>query len=455
MTPAPAVLRFPGLRLPPRWARKVVKLRHWILMAVPIGLLTGLGVSALETLCNRVLWWHIAAAAVPWRLLAPILGLSISGWILARLNQRSIAMLNEVVLDYHHPPDAIQPKRDLLAMAATVSTVGLGASLSLGGPSQWLGTRLACYLRHHLRRIRPMQGLSQRQVLMVGAAAGVAAYLRAPLTGTILAMETPFRRDLDATAFLPASLAALLAFWVHGLLVGSSCPLPFTNVGLGGWRALLGSAAIGLAAGILSRCFQRGALWARAATDPLPWQLRGPLGGMVVAATAWLAWCWFGDTWTLQTGLPMARQMFAGHFHGWAPLVLLVLKLVAVCATLGTTGVAGVLVITLTVGTVLGAVLQPFLPFGLDLACAVAVCAYLAANYNAPLTGVALALEWGGVALLHSVWPAVILAAWIGSGLANTPAKTRHSRQRPPARPRPPQPPPPMAGAYSHRPGPS
>jgi H+/Cl- antiporter ClcA len=128
----------------------------------------------------------------------------------------------------------------------------------------------------------------------------------------------------------------------------------------------------------------------------------------------------------------MARGMIAGHFSGWAPPALLVLKLVAVWATLGTTGVAGVLVVTLTLGTVLGATLQPFLPgFGPGLACAVAVCAYLAATYNAPLTGVALALEWGGAALLHSVWPAVIIAAWIGSGMANTPAKRRHAGIRP------------------------
>jgi H+/Cl- antiporter ClcA len=89
-----------------------------------------------------------------------------------------------------------------------------------------------------------------------------------------------------------------------------------------------------------------------------------------------------------------------------------------------------VLVISLTVGSVLGAALQPLLPFTPDLACAVAICAYLAANYNAPLTGVALALEWGGSALLHSVWPAVIVAAWIGSGMANTPAKRRSAQLR-------------------------
>jgi H+/Cl- antiporter ClcA len=427
-------LLFPGHLLPVHWARKFVKLRHWLLLAIPIGLATGLGVSALNLLCNRVLWNHLAHSPLPLRLAAPVLGLFLSGWILHRLGRRSIGMLNEVVLDYHHPPEALEPRRDLLAISATVCTVGLGGSLSLGGPSQWLGTRLAMYLRRFLARFRPMQGISHRQVMLVGAAAGVAAYLRAPLTGTILAMETPFRRDLDATAFLPASLAALLAYRVHGLLVDATPMLPFTNVGKAGWIALLASALVGVVAGLLSRFFQYGALWAKTATDPLAWQLRGLLGGTVVAATAWVAWRAFGDTWTLQTGLPMARLMVAGQFHGWTAAALLALKLVAVWATLGTTGVAGVLVITLTVGSVLGAALQPILPFTPELACAVAVCAYLAANYNAPLTGVALAVEWGGAALLHSVWPAVIVAAWIGSGMANTPSKRRSRQVRPAGR---------------------
>lgn len=415
--------------LPARWARKLVKLRHWLLLAVPIGLLTGLGVSALNLVCNRLLWDRLARTPVPLRLAFPVLGLCLSGWILHRLGRRSIALLNEVVMDYHHPPEQVRPGQDALALGAVVATVGLGASLSLGGPSQWLGTRLASYLRMALRRFRPMQGISHRQVMMVGAAAGVAAYLRAPLTGTILAMETPFRRDLDATAFLPASLAALLAYRVHSALVDPAPILAFQDLGRSGWAALGGSVLVGVAAGLLSRLFQGGALWAKETTDPVPWWLRGPLGGAAVAATAAAAWWGFGDTWTLQTGLPLARGMAAGQFHGWAPAALLALKLLAVWATLGTTGVAGVLVITLTLGSVLGAALQPLLPgFGPNLACAVAVCAYLAATYNAPLTGVALALEWGGPALLHSVWPAVILAAWIGSGMANTPAKRRHAR---------------------------
>jgi H+/Cl- antiporter ClcA len=75
--------------------------------------------------------------------------------------------------------------------------------------------------------------------------------------------------------------------------------------------------------------------------------------------------------------------------------------------------------------------LQPLLPaLNPSVACAVAVCAYLGANYNAPLTAIALAAEWGGTELLQVAWTAVLVATWIGEGVANTPAKSgrRHRR---------------------------
>jgi H+/Cl- antiporter ClcA len=98
---------------------------------------------------------------------------------------------------------------------------------------------------------------------------------------------------------------------------------------------------------------------------------------------------------------------------------------------LSRTGVAGLLVITLTVGSLLGATLHPLLgSLSLDTACAIGVCAYLAANYNAPLTAIALAAEWGGTDLLSLAWAAVLVAAWIGEGLANTPAKVGRRRGR-------------------------
>jgi CIC family chloride channel protein len=413
-----------------RWARKLVELRRLVLFALPIGLIVGIGVSGLEALCNEVLWARLGTTSIYLRPLFPILGLLLSGYVLNRLQLRTVGMLNEVVTQYHAPPAPLSALEDTLKLGACVATVGLGASAGLGGPSQWLGARTALYFREGMRGLGLVRPLPSREALLVGAAAGVSAIFRAPLAGTLLALETPFSRDLDGTALLPASVAALAAHVVHGWLIDSAPLLPLPAEAPHGPAALLSAAALGVAAGLLSRRYQRVTASVRAAAGVLPWWQRAALGGLVTAATGVVAWRYFGDTWTFQGGLPLAHAAFDARYLGLAAAALLALKLVAVWATFGTTGVGGVLFVTLTVGSLLGAALQPLLPaLSPSVACAVAVCAYLGANYNAPLTAIALATEWGGTGLLPLAWVAVLVATWIGEGLANTPAKSGHRRR--------------------------
>jgi len=415
-----------------RWARKLIELRALLLVAMPVGAAAGAAVAGLEGVCNSLLWHHLGAMAMPGRALWPVVGLVVSGYILHRLKARSVGMLNEVVVHYHAHPERLSAKDDALKLGACVATVGLGASAGLGGPSQWLGARIALYFHRLLSRWRPVRSIPAQQMLLIGAAGGVSAIFRAPLAGTLLALETPFTKDIDGTALLPASVSALTAHLVHGVLVDRLPMLPFPSNVAERPLAIAGALVIGIAAGLLSRRFQRVLIWIRLETGHVHWSYRALGGGAVTSATGLAAWAWFGDSWTFQGGIPLSHALFAGQFVGTAALALLALKLVSVWATFGTSGVAGLLVVTLTVGSLVGATLQPLLPgLSVPAACAIGVCAYLAANYNAPLTAIALAAEWGGTELLSLAWVAVLVAAWIGEGLANTPAKVgrRHGRR--------------------------
>lgn len=411
------------------WARKTVELRHLIFIAVPIGAAGGAGVALLEYICNTLLWNHLSHQSLYLTLSFPILGLLFSGWILDCLKVSSVGMLNEVVLHYHNPPEQLSLREDGLKALACVSTVGLGASLGLGGPSQWLGTRLALYFRHYFGHRPLFRGISKAHIVLIGASAGVSAIFRAPLAGTLLALETPFSKDIEGPVLVPASIAAFVSHFVHSYFFDDHPLLPFAS-GLHPNLETAGAAlAVGLAAGFISRRFQRVLTFFKLKMVNWSWYTRAFVGGLATSATAAIAFHYFGDTYTLQGGMPLAEKTFSGEVIGLSALALLVLKIAAVWATASTTGVAGLLVVTLTVGSLIGASLQPlFHALNPAAASAIGVCAYLAANYNAPLTGIALSAEWGGTGLLPVAWFSVIIAAWIGEGLANTPAKKR-SRQ--------------------------
>lgn len=412
--------------LPHSWFRKIIELRQMLWVSVPIGIIAGLGVSLLEYICNNVLWNHLSAFPVEIRLLFPPFGLLISGWVLHRLGVAMVGMLNEVVIHYHEPPHELSLKEDAMKALACIGTVGFGASLGLGGPSQWLGTRIALYVRSFLSKYQLVRGLSRSQIVLIGAAAGVSAIFRAPLAGTLLALETPFSKDIEGPALLPASAAAVVGSLTHGLLMDNKPLLPFPQSAPHSVASVLAALLIGLAAGFISRRFQRVLAYLRTGSSKRAWYYRSIIGGVLTSLTGAIAYHYFGDTYTLQAGLPLSHLAFAGKFVGASALILLFLKICAVWATAGTTGVAGLLVVTLTVGSLIGASLQPIIPF-LDpaTASAIGVCAYLAANYNAPLTGIVLAAEWGGTGLLPVAWLSVLIASWIGEGLANTPSKRR------------------------------
>ena len=92
-------------------------------------------------------------------------------------------------------------------------------------------------------------------MLISGAAAGMAAVFRAPLTGLVFALEMPYKDDLAHEALLPSLIASVVAYATLVAFVGAE-PL-FGFVGTERFVAmdLVWSALLGVICGIVAMVF--------------------------------------------------------------------------------------------------------------------------------------------------------------------------------------------------------
>ncbi len=165
------------------------------------------GVDAL----NRTPLWIPAVA--------PLVGLTVAAMSLRMLGPRSSPATADEYLHAFHSPDHALGVRPLLSrMIAAIATLGSGAPMGLEGPSTYLGASLGDVLPRRFPRLFSVQ--NRRVLLVAGAAAGVAAILKAPATGAVFALEVPYQDDLARRMLGPALVASAtgyLAFVaIHG-----------------------------------------------------------------------------------------------------------------------------------------------------------------------------------------------------------------------------------------------
>jgi chloride channel protein, CIC family len=286
--------RYPHLRkyfavvhadLTQTYARDVGK---WLLIAPLIGIVTGL-VIVLEVV---VILHGIWALLLPiyctyhWLILPGVLaGFGATGLIMRYLTpDPDLHSTDEVIRSYHEHHGDMDLKSYWPKMLASITTIAFGGSVALEGPSIYAGAGVGSWLwtklrGHNLNR-------ADRQVMLIsGAAAGLAAVFRAPLTGLIFALEMPFRDDLAHEALVPSLISSVVAYSTLVAILGSeplfafSRTLQFQDIDLA-WAALLGLIC-GLAAMAFSITFRK--LRAFMIKLPIPHPVKLLLGGLGVA----------------------------------------------------------------------------------------------------------------------------------------------------------------------------
>ncbi len=197
--------------------------------------------------------------------------------------------------------------------------------------------------------------------------AGIGAIFRAPLGGAVLAVEIPYRDDVESDALVPAFVGSIVAFSVFGAIIGFN-PI-FGRAGGAGFtdpRQLIYYTLIGLACGIVGRLYIAGfygmTRWFK--TWPLPRELRPAVAGFAVGCLA------LALPGVLGTGYGWVQAGFDRNtllsLPLWVILALPFAKILATSLSIGSGGSGGIFGPGMFIGALLGAgiwrLLEPIAP---------------------------------------------------------------------------------------------
>jgi CIC family chloride channel protein len=379
-------------------------IQKWLLVAPIIGVLAGLIITGIAVLVLNVVW----AALLPYYLAhhwAIVVGL-VAGFFVTGVIMQSCTpdpdehSTEEIVRSYHEHQGDIDIGPFWWKLLAAVTTVGSGGSAALEGPSIYSGGAIGSWLWTKLRRFG-LEARDRRIMLISGAAAGMSAVFRAPLTGIVFALEMPYKDDLAHEALLPSLIASVVAYATLVSIVGAQ-PL----FGFAGstsfrasdvwWSAMLG-AGIGLIAIVFDITFRRVRRFS--ITSTLPHWLKLTIGGLGTGLCG-LAFVTIYDGPLIPIGpnYEAVRYVLAHPLPTEVLLLFVALKMLATIFTLGSGGVSAMFVPLLLVGGALGnAYAQSVVHAPThDLYAAVGMAAFIAAGYKAPLTAVVFVAETTG-----------------------------------------------------------
>ena len=379
-------------------------LHKWLFVAPLIGITTGLLITLIVEIILQWMWPPILGyflahhvAIIP----GIGLGLLIAGLIMQYAtpnpNEHST---EEIIRSYHEYQGDIQMRPFVPKLLAAIATVGLGGSAALEGPSIYGGGAIGSWLWSKVSRFR-ITARDRRIMLICGAAAGMAAVFRAPLTGLVFALEMPYKDDLAHEALLPSLLAAVASYATLAAILGAQ---PVFNFAAGTtfqgkdllWSALLG-AICGLVAMVFAITFRRTRNFVSAAS--IPHWVKMTAGGILtgVCGVAFLS-LFKGPLVPIGPNYEAVANILQVH-HSSLELVLFgVLKLAATLFTLGVGGVSAMFVPLFLTGGSFGVAFANSVVHSpeVHLYAAVGMAAFIAGAYKTPLTAVVFVAEATG-----------------------------------------------------------
>ncbi len=392
-------------------------LRKWLIVAPIIGLTTGLMITGIVVIMLGKMWPPILQfylnhhwSIIPGLVLAFVVTGLIMQFFTPNPDQHST---EEIIHAYHEEDGAVNVRSFVPKIVAAITTVGAGGSAALEGPSIYGGGAIGSWLWTKLRRFR-LTERDRRIMLICGAAAGMSAVFRAPLTGIVFALEMPYRDDLAHEALMPSLIASVVSFVTLSSFLGAAPLFDFSGCNTFTRHDVYWSALLGLIIGLVGMVFV--VIFRRVRGFFIQWRIQHwmkmAIGGLGTGICGVLfLYLYPGNLVPLGPNYEAVGQILGQAHSTGELLVFSVLKLAATLFTLGVGGVSAMFVPLFLTGGSLGTAFGQSIAHSscLNLYAAVGMASFLAAGYKTPLAAVVFVAEaTGGHAF---VVPALIGAA--------------------------------------------
>jgi CIC family chloride channel protein len=254
-----------------------------------IGVSVGLAFVALMYFYQFVQALSLKIASLGW---VAIIAIPIIGILAAYFLVKSLGTSKEtgggshrLLEAYHYHGGYISATDTIVDPIASAITIGTGGSAGFEGPSLLLGGGIGSLFA---RRFKPTPE-ELKAFLISGAAAGISAVFKAPLTGILFALELPYKRDITRRALIPATVASLTSYLISIGFFGAESLFPQSQ-GEGVTLTLIGhSFIIGLITAVVGVAFVEALKLTKRGVKRMGLRYSAPLmGGLIIGVAGLL-----------------------------------------------------------------------------------------------------------------------------------------------------------------------
>lgn len=368
------------------------RLHLTLVLAGVVGVLTGIAVAAFEFSVSHVLEWVLSQRTLI-LMTVPAIGLVAVAVLTRVVGDSDTTTTDAYVRAYHRPGGRLYPRSAINKVIGSAITIGSGNAFGFEGPSMLIGGTIGSSVRN---RFGLRAGDHDAKVLMVaGAAAGVGAVFKAPLTGLIFALEVPYHSDIARRALLPALTASATAYLTYVSIVGVSPLIATGGTSPFDFSDLVWGLALGVVCGVLARL---GAwLLELGKSTTLPLAQRVGIAAAVMIVLAPLAIHFVGGPEHMGPSYRVIEWAMDPSTGLKVLIIVFAMRAVATWAGVFGGGMGGLFIPLVTQGAVVGSIFQRLVdapnPY---LFPTIGISALLGSGYNTPLAGVAFAAEATG-----------------------------------------------------------